>query len=70
VFRLFQLQIGALRRDRGLTPGQKAAAIAALRMRQLMEAKGARNRVTDEERQIRKERRRLEKALLTKLTPP
>lgn len=70
VFKLFQSQIAAAARDRSLTPAQRAAAIATLRRRQIMEARGAQKQVVDEERQNAQARRRLARSLCAKQHSP
>ena len=70
VMRAFQLQIDAARRDWSLTPAQRAAAIKALKMRQAVEAKGAKKQIVDEERQNAQARWRLAKAWHPKPSTP
>ena len=59
VWSRLQGAIDSLRKDRSLSPDQRAAAVCALRERQAMEAGAARKRIMDEERAAARVRRRM-----------
>jgi len=64
----FAAAIEAIEKDPTLTPGQRSAAIAALRLRQKQEAGAARRKIIEEEKQNAKARRRNYGAQNTKPT--
>jgi len=63
--RKWEAAILAIWRDSSLSPAQRNAAIAALRIRQAYEAKGARKRALEEEKQKAKAFKRYEDTLRT-----
>lgn len=59
VWASFALRLEDVRKDRSLTPDQRAAALRTLREQQKAEASAAERRVMEEEEQTLRERRRV-----------
>jgi hypothetical protein len=68
-FGKWQQMIEAVRADRSLSPDQRAAAVFALRIRQRLEAKGARKRVLEDEVQKAQTARRAQWTIRSQPTP-